>query len=1068
MGLAQVCPTAPCSVPANCNDGKFCTQDFCVGTTCVCVHSDGQCDDGNFCDGANYCNAATDVCEEEPPVQCDPPLFCSTVFAACVECETNAQCTSFPRLRCNSSGTCVECTSASHCQDGAFCTGFESCNTTTGSCENGTPVSCPKKCFLGSFPGITCSTDANCGAVGNCVGMCSDQRAACVECENAAHCSNGIFCDGPETCVNDVCVAGTAPVCKTCVGGNDDGAGCAITADCASPGTCTGGSGFCDEANDRCQVCLNNSHCNDGLMCTTDECTLFPVSGLRICNNASDDSICDNGAACDGAEHCNVTNTACEDGTSITCQKKCFLGTVPGTNCTSDANCGSGGKCLGFCSETFGGCAQCENSATCNDGQHCNGVETCGGNGQCVNGTTVDCSAFDNLPCGIGQCNENINQCQTQAINSGQACEDANHCTASSKCSGGVCANNPPASNDPYRCIRLEWRPTTSQAIPVGSTAILSLYAVANGCNTPSEDCPTGQASVAGVEALVAWNPTYLEIQTSTTQNRNPQDPCDHPNPCYVCNGKCSGGSRNGLVCDNVATLCPGGLCNSNPATFNWSSSLFPNDCISSQMNGPCPSSGFPGNDGTLYYQSIQPITCSGSPPVLARSACATTAGLHITDIKFKAKAVPPTGGGVTTVSFTSCGPIPRRTAVIWGDDPIPGTDTDDILKTTGPEATIVVLACGVSADCNDNEPCTVDSCLNGTCSHSPMSCQDADLCTDNACVNGVCVSTPYPCDPGDVCFQGVCYDPCSTTAECNDGVDCTVDTCDTSPPAPIDGICRYTPDDGFCDTGLFCSARRCDPVLDCVFDHHCFSGTGNPCPNPAQCDENTDTCGGCYPPIVSASGARYLDVSVNPLQGSTPLAIRVIGDCDDPETSCVARYVQSKCSGGANNGLNCFTDVDCPRRCSGGSNNGNPCSTDSQCPFGTCTGHCDGGPLDAAPAFKTAAQWATAKVRGAQIRPSKKIVVQAECNFGGGGTVRSAAAYAWTWKWGNVDGDLDVDAIDILLIVNKFKNLPGATAFEPVNLWGCTPDGVIDAFDIVSGVDAFKGVVYPCGLVCP
>jgi hypothetical protein len=30
-------------------------------------------------------------------------------------------------------------------------------------------------------------------------------------------------------------------------------------------------------------------------------------------------------------------------------------------------------------------------------------------------------------------------------------------------------------------------------------------------------------------------------------------------------------------------------------------------------------------------------------------------------------------------------------------------------------------LTCNTAADCNDNDPCTTDTCVNGTCSHSPL-----------------------------------------------------------------------------------------------------------------------------------------------------------------------------------------------------------------------------------------------------------------------------------------------------------------------------------------------------------
>jgi len=55
------------------------------------------------------------------------------------------------------------------------------------------------------------------------------------------------------------------------------------------------------------------------------------------------------------------------------------------------------------------------------------------------------------------------------------------------------------------------------------------------------------------------------------------------------------------------------------------------------------------------------------------------------------------------------------------------------------------------------------------------------------------------------------------------------------------------------------------------------------------------------------------------------------------------------------------------------------------------------------------------------------------------------------------------VKALDIVGVVDAFKPFIGAPAFEQANIWGCTPDAMIDALDIVSDVDAFRGLSYAC-----
>lgn len=1185
------CPTAACTTNAQCNDGRFCTVDQCVANNCICVPTDSLCSDGSFCNGFDHCNPATGACVEDPPISCSSPLFCSEFYQDCVECESNAQCAP-PEPYCNNVGVCVQCENDAQCQDGSFCTGSETCDEGSGQCQDAPNVNCSKTCFRGPTPGASCTTDSNCGAGGRCVGKCSELRLQCVQCEFDSECNNNVFCDGAETCVNDLCVANPAPVCKRCVGGENNGIGCDDNADCSgSPsGTCTGATSFCDEANDRCNVCLNDAQCADSLSCTLDQCTHYP-GGLNLCNNVQDDGICDDGLICNGAEACNATLTGCVAGTPLNCVKSCFRGLNDGAacsidsqcgsscsggfndglTCTTDSNCGKAcqggtnagasctassqcdsgfcaqglcipGKCVGLCSETFGGCVDCEVNSACANTLFCDGTESCSVNGVCLSSPNIDCSSLSSF-CADGLCSEAQDRCVSIPVNNGTTCVGADHCSAAYECNNGSCVPDTPAGADPYRCVRLEWRPTTQQEVVLGSTVTLSLYAVSDQCNTPSDDCATNAAAMLRVAALLNWNSSHLELQPGTTQNPNPADGCnasDACNLCQTCLGgtnpgaackqRCTGGTFHGYPCSS-SLHCPGGTCYSGPVcnggtndgnactssaqcpgnycslgtnagdictsaadcggatlgcvpatcdttskclnggqcatptNYNWLSSSFPNDCSSSAMNGPCPSSGFPGNDGGAYYQAIQPTTCGGAHNYPARSACATNAGLKVTDFKFRALAVP-SGAGTTNVSLATCGPPILRTSVTSLVLPPPGYSTDDILKTLGPPASIRVLSCGSAADCQDNDPCTTDACNNGTCAHTLLNCLDNDLCTIDYCAAGTCHHDPVPCEPTEVCYQGACYDPCTTTADCNDGVACTVDVCDNN-TFPIPGVCRYTVSDALCSTGLFCQQRRCDPELGCVFDHECMSGLGNPCPVAGACNESNDTCGGCLPPTVTAAGSRYLRV-IPPDMGSTPLAISVKGLCGDDEVGCVSRFVQSRCEGGSANGANCVSDANCPKTCSAESQNaGVSCTTNSQCQFGSCTGKCETGTLGSSAFFKTAAQWGTVYVRGPQIRPGETYLVQSQCNMPPIQT--SAATETITWNWGDVTGDNNGDALDIVRLVDAFRGIfGGGTTFQQVNHWACTPDKFIDALDIVSGVDAFRGIDYPCIMTCP
>lgn len=75
----------------------------------------------------------------------------------------------------------------------------------------------------------------------------------------------------------------------------------------------------------------------------------------------------------------------------------------------------------------------------------------------------------------------------------------------------------------------------------------------------------------------------------------------------------------------------------------------------------------------------------------------------------------------------------------------------------------------------------------------------------------------------------------CASDADCDDGVDCTMDRCDA-----VNGTCHNMTDDSLCNDGLFCNGvETCDAVDGCL------SGTA-PCSDDVGCDEVENRCAGC------------------------------------------------------------------------------------------------------------------------------------------------------------------------------------------------------------------------------
>ncbi len=135
-------------------------------------------------------------------------------------------------------------------------------------------------------------------------------------------------------------------------------------------------------------------------------------------------------------------------------------------------------------------------------------------------------------------------------------------------------------------------------------------------------------------------------------------------------------------------------------------------------------------------------------------------------------------------------------------------------------------VASGTACNADDNG-CTVDdACENGVClAGDDADCSGAtDQCNigrcnatsmdtyeclgDTSIYEGRSCTDENACTWNDTCQGGVCL---GVTATCDDGVDCTEDSCDTE-----SGECVYTANDAACDDGENCTSDYCDLTNDC------------------------------------------------------------------------------------------------------------------------------------------------------------------------------------------------------------------------------------------------------------
>ena len=244
-----------CDNPDTCNASGSCQVNNEPSTT-VCRAAAGVCDVAENCDGAGACPAnvlapVTTVCRAAG--ECDVAENCTGAGTACpadVLAPSGTSCGNPDATVCNAADSC-DATGA--CVDRKKTSGTV-CLAGTGTCDpndtcNGTTNICPA--VLAAYL-TACTADANVCTTDLCNGS-----GGCLAINNTASCSDGLFCNGVDTCANG---------------------GCTV-----HPGDpCTGGlecNNVCNETADSCQV-LNGGACDDGLACTmADACTAGVCGG---------------------------------------------------------------------------------------------------------------------------------------------------------------------------------------------------------------------------------------------------------------------------------------------------------------------------------------------------------------------------------------------------------------------------------------------------------------------------------------------------------------------------------------------------------------------------------------------------------------------------------------------------------------------------------------------------------------------------------------------------------------------------------------------------------------------
>ncbi|MFQ5478578.1 MAG: hypothetical protein ACE5E4_08180 [Candidatus Binatia bacterium] len=302
--------------------------------------------------------------------------------------------------------------------------------------------------------------------------------------------------------------------------------------------------------------------------------------------------------------------------------------------------------------------------------------------------------------------------------------------------------------------------------------------------------------------------------------------------------------------------------------------------------------------------------------------------------------------GGVETDQFKILG----RMIDVCGNGVLdPGEECDDGNQTDGDCCSSACIVESAQLLCDDGNPCTDEICVPGSGCQNPansLACDDGDACTTmDTCSGGLCVGGPAPnCDDGNPCTVDSCDQLAgcqndNISVSCDDGDACTTnDTCSN-------GSCIGGAPLG-CNDGNPCTDDSCDSQSGCVnTDNNLACEDGDACTAGDVCLGGVCLSGGA---VNCDDGNLCTDDSCNPVSGCLNVANSL--PCDDAD-ACTTNDTcnNGSCTGGAplncNDGNIC-TDDSCDGQLGCGHvdntapcDDGNACTLNDTCSAGGCAG---------------------------------------------------------------------------------------------------------------------------------
>ena len=591
---------------------------------------------------------------------------------------------------------------------------------------------------------------------------------------------------------------------------------------------------------------------------------------------------CDDGQFCNGSEVCIAG--ACLAGAAIDCND--------GISCTLDS-----------CNEATDACDNVADDVACDDGLFCTGIESCSPTSDCQTGAA---------PCSGGVCIEATDQCCAPAT-----CGPSDCGTTQDGCGGSIeCGACPQPENvtildgwvvdGSYTTedATFSVSPGTDRIVLVGLSAekngggpiAVASVSLGNQVLTEVFDFTVGSS---GAYHNLHWLGYLLDSEIAAAGSNPvltinyanaPSSPFDQPKIHYASYEHVDQAMAIAASSSNTSSGNAGSLQLSSALTADDGDQIVAFNVLGQHYN--------PGLSASGYSEATQSIGANNGHASAIYHRTATTSVTQ--NLTFSSSTA--TRMAVSAVVLKSAGvSVPECSADL---------ECDDGQFCNGLELCIAgACQAGAAIDCNDGIGCTIDSCNEATdaCDNlaDDAACDDGLFCTgiescsptsdcqsDPApCSGGVCIEAtdqccaPASCGPSDcgtipdgcggsidcgacpgclsdlecddaqfcngseVCIAGACL--AGAAIDCNDGISCTLDSCNEATDA-----CDNVADDVACDDGLFCTGiESCSPTSDCQTGAApcsggvCIEATDQCCApatcGPSDCGTTQDGCGG-------------------------------------------------------------------------------------------------------------------------------------------------------------------------------------------------------------------------------